>query len=88
MVEGISRMPAFNDPLAKDDIRDIVLFLHQSKLPASPKPTMIKVTDENFSDTVENSEGLVLLGFWAEWVLPVACLARNWRKWHRNIKAA
>ena len=26
MVEGISRMPAFNDPLAKDDIRDIVLF--------------------------------------------------------------
>jgi len=72
MVEGISRMPAFNDPLAKDDIRDIVLFLHQSKLPASPKPTMIKVTDENFSDTVENSEGLVLLDFWAEWCF--ACL--------------
>ena len=72
MVEGISRMPAFNDPLAKDDIRDIVLFLHQSKHPASPKPKMIKVTDENFRDTVENSEGLVLLDFWAEWCF--ACL--------------
>ena len=72
MVDGISRMPAFNDPLAKDDIRDIVLFLHQSKHPASPKPKMIKVTDENFRDTVENSEGLVLLDFWAEWCF--ACL--------------
>ncbi|RTZ63138.1 MAG: hypothetical protein DSZ35_11995 [Verrucomicrobia bacterium] len=72
MVDGISRMPAFNDPLAKDDIRDIVLFLHQSKLPASPKPKIIKVTDENFRDTVENSEGLVLLDFWAEWCF--ACL--------------
>lgn len=72
MVDGVSRMPAFKDPLAKDDIRDIVLFLHQSKLPASPQPKMIKVTDENFKHTVENSERLVLLDFWAEWC--VACL--------------
>ena len=32
MVEGISRMPAFNDPLAKDDIRDIVLFCTKANI--------------------------------------------------------
>ncbi len=72
MVDHMSRMPAFYDPLAKDDIRDIVLFLQQCKLPAAPKTLTVEVTDENFKRTVENAEGLVLLDFWAEWCF--ACL--------------
>ena len=71
--EGISLMPAFDNPQAMDDIRDIVLFLQQCKLPESSQPEMAKVTDENFSDTVEKHDGMVLLYFWAEWCF--ACLA-------------
>ena len=54
MAEGISLMPVFNDPQAKDDIRDIVLFLHQCKLSEIFQPTMVKMTDENFFATTEN----------------------------------
>lgn len=72
MADGMSTMPAFNDPLAKDDIKDIVLFLYHSKLPSAPRSRIVKVTDENFKHTVENAERLVLLDFWAEWCF--ACL--------------
>lgn len=75
MAEGISLMPVFNDPQAKDDIRDIVLFLHQCKLSEIFQPTMVKMTDENFFATTENFDGLVLLDFWAEWCF--ACLELN-----------
>ena len=71
--EGISLMPAFDDPQAMDDIRDIVLFLQQCKLPKPSQPEMTQVTDENFGDTVEKHDGMVLLYFWAEWCF--ACLA-------------
>jgi len=72
MAEGISLMPAFNDPQAMDDIRDIVLFLQQCRLPKPSQSEMTKVTEENFGDTVEKHDGLVLLYFWAEWCF--ACL--------------
>jgi thioredoxin 1 len=75
MANHVSKMPAFQDPLAKDDIRDMVLFLHQSTLPAAPETQIVKVTDENYKHTVETAEELVLLDFWAEWCF--ACLELN-----------
>lgn len=70
--DGVSKMPAFKDPLAKDDIKDIVIFLHHSKLPATPNTQIVEVNEANFKLTVENAEQLVLLDFWAEWCF--ACL--------------
>ena len=66
-LDGVSRMPAFQDPLATKDINDIVLFLSQCKSPSAPKLAMAKVTDENFENTIAKTKGLVLLDFWAEW---------------------
>ena len=73
--DGVSRMPAFKDPLAKDDIKDIVMFLRHSKLPATPRTQIVEVTDENFKHAVGSANGLVLLDFWAEWCF--ACLELN-----------
>ncbi len=68
--DGISRMPELSDSSAKDDIKDIVIFLHHSKLPPASKTQIVDVTEENFEREVDNADHLVLLDFWAEWCFP------------------
>ena len=75
MTDGISNMPAFNDPKAQEDIRDIVFFLSESVVSEKTQSLLIEVTENNFDEIVSKAEGYLLLDFWAEWCF--ACLELN-----------
>ena len=64
--EGISLMPASTIRRRWTTSGTSSCFCSNAT-PEPSQPEMAKVTDENFSDTVEKHDGMVLLYFWAEW---------------------
>ncbi len=72
---GLSKMPAFDDPAAMADIRDMVRFLEHCKLPEKNENNILEVTDGNFQQLMNKNKDLVLLDFWAEWCF--ACFEAN-----------
>lgn len=68
-IDGLSRMPSFNDPAALKDINDIVYFLQHSKV--EKKPSAAKqfhhVADQSYKEVIKESQEVLLFYFWAEW---------------------
>lgn len=67
MTEGVSKMPAFADPSARNDIRDMVVFLHQCRQPVVAASGLVEVTEKDFEQKLADAQEWVLLDFWAEW---------------------
>ena len=64
---GVSYMPSFNDPQSLPDLRDIVQFLHQCRIPQTSKASIKPLTDATFASTLGEAKGMALLTFSAEW---------------------
>ena len=75
MENGLSKMPAFNDPAAMADIRDMVRFLEHCQLPPKNESNILEVNDGSFQQLMDENKGLVLLDFLAEWCF--ACFEAN-----------